>query len=612
MNQKIVTMMTAAMLSIGAVFAETAPSSWQGVTINVKATKPVATTQQVTEQEDGFARLKVTLANEGTEHLTIEKVTVRIPLTEKTTNETELLFGGSDMGRAPVSRQSIGKLGRISSSQFFTIVKLAENDYLFAGSLSWRIFLPNITVKDGAYEITSKGEGKQLSPGQKIDYEQIVLTRSNNWVTLLNRFGTAIAKENGVAQLKDITFNGWATWDYYGRIFVADDVLKNMEQLIKLPVKSNMVQIDGGWWTQRGDYTSVRPNLPGGIKAIADQIRAEGKTVGLHFDGFRGDAKAEICKTHPEYFLHDQDGKLIVETKEMVDMVMDYTFFDYSHPGARAHIAECIKAMKSWGITYFKVDFMRYGLEDDIKRNVPTVKSFKAYDPTITGVERFRLGIKAIRDAIGQDNYFLGCSAVFGPTIGFVDAMRTAGDIHPVYDAFGERALGNTGNFYLKSVFNLDPDYIVVRAAADEDETVFGADKKKGGTLTENEGQMWTDFVSLFGNVRLNSDNLKTLRPARKAIVAGGLKSPKMDETIPLDLWNHATNKLDAVELILSRSGTDIYLGVFNWADTPKAYSLPSFGKSAADLQLKARHSVILKYEGTDSFEALCDKLKSN
>ncbi len=611
MNIITKTILTAALICIATAFAEASPS-WEGVTVNVKATKPVTSTQQVTQQEDGFGRLKVTLANEGTESLTIEKITVRVPLIEKTTNETEVLFGGSDMGRTPVLRQSIGKFSKTSTSQFYAMVKLAEGDYLFAGSISWRIFMPNITIKDGAYEITSNGEGKQLSPGQKIDYEQIVLTRSGDWYTLLNQFGAAIAKENKVGKLKDVTYNGWATWDYYGRVFTTDDVFKNMDQLNKLPVKSNMVQIDGGWWTQRGDYTSIRQNLPGGIKAIADRVHSEGKTMGLHFDGFRGDAKAEICKTHPEYFLHDQDGKLIVETKVMVDMVMDYTYFDYSHPGARAHIAQCIKEMRAWGVTYFKVDFMRYGLEADIKRNNPSVKSFKAYDPTVTGVERFRLGMKAIRDAIGEENYFVACSAVFGPTIGYVDAMRTAGDIHPVYDAFGERVLGNSGNFYLKSVFNLDPDYIVARAAADEDETVFAAEKKKGGNLTENEAKMWADFVTLFGNVRLNSDNLKTLRPERKALITPALEAPKMDETVPLDVWKHATGKFDAVELILARSGSNIFLGVFNWDDEAKTHSLPAFGQSAAELQVKGRHSVILKYEGKDTFTELCHKLKTN
>ncbi len=611
MYNRILTLLAVGLLGLNAGYAETA-SAWGGVTVNVMANKPVTSTHKLIEQDDGFTRLTITLANDGSEPLTIDTITVRIPLNEKTTNETEVLFGASDMGRTTLLRQPIGKLGKMSSSQFYAMVKLAEGDYLFAGALSWRIFLPNITLKDGAYEIQSNGESKQLLPGQKIEYEQIALTRSKDWHTLLNQFGLAIAKENKVGKRKDVFYSGWATWDYYGRIFTADDVYNNMDQLNKLPVSSNIVQIDGGWWTERGDYTTVRPNLPGGIKAMADRIRAEGKTAGLHFDGFRGDAQSEICKRNPEYFLHDQDGKLLINKVKLLDKTMEFTYFDYSHPGARAHIAECIRTMKEeWGITYFKVDFMRYGLEDDIKKRHKTLKSIRAYAPGITSVERFRLGMQAIRDAIGQDNYFLGCSAVFGPTIGFVDGMRTGADIHPRFDAFGERALGNVANFYLSSVFNLDTDYIVARAAKDEDATIFADDKKSGGDVTENEAKMWADFVSLYSNFRLNSDNLQTLRTERKAIVSTSIKAPKIDETVPLDVWQRAANRFDAVEFLLSRSGNDIYLGVFNWGDQAKDYSLPAFGKSA-NLQLKGRHSVILKYEGTDSFATLCAKLKSN
>lgn len=606
----LVGILIATALGLGSVEAKTG-STWSEVSVEVKASHPVTATHQWTEQDENFSRLKVTLANEGTEPLTIETITVRIPLAVKTTNETEILFGASDMGRTSLLRQPAGKLDNKSSSQFFAMVKLAEDDYLIAGALSWRIFLPNITFKEGAFEIRSKGENKQILPGGKIDYEQIVLTRGKNWHTLLSQFGRAIARENKMDKPKDASFSGWATWDYYGRIFTANDVYKNMDQLNQLPVKANIVQIDGGWWTERGDYTTVRPNLPGGIKAMVDRIRAEGKIAGLHFDGFRGDAKSEICKKHPEYFLHDQDGKLIVNEVKLLDKVMEFTYFDYSHPGARAHIAECIRTMKDeWGIRYFKVDFMRYGLEDDIKKRHPSVKSFKAHVPGITGVERFRLGMQAIRDAIGEENYFLGCSAVFGPTIGFVDGMRTGADIHPRFEAFGERALGNAGNFYLNSVYDLDADYIVARAAADEDATIFADDKKSGGDVTENEAKMWADFVSLYSNFRINSDNLQTLRPARKEIVSNSINAPKIDETVPLDVWKHATNALDPNELLLSRSGKEIYLGIFNWGDQPKSYSLPAFGKSA-HVQLDGRHSIILKYEGVDSFDQLAQKLQS-
>ena len=595
-----------------AQIAGAADTSWPDIQVDVKASQPVATTQSLKEEANGFQRLAITLSNEGKEPLTIEKITVRIPLAEKLTKDQELIYGGSCMGRTPLLIENVGSQTKKSSSHMYEMLRLSEGKYLFTGSLSWRIFLPNFTLKDGAIEIWSHGEGKQLKPGQTIQYEQIVLKRSDDWLALLDQFGAAIAVENGISKLKPADYKGWATWDYYGRVFTDQDIYKNMDVLNKLAPEANMVQIDGGWWIERGDYQTVRPNLPGGIKAIVSRIKSEGKTPGLHFDGFRGDAASEVCKAHPEYFLHDQDGKMIVEVKEMPDRVMKYTYFDYSHPGARAHIAECIRNMKeNWGVTYFKVDFMRYGLENDIKAKSKHVKSFKAHDPTITGVERFRLGMQAMREAMGPDSYFLGCSAVFGPCIGFVDGMRTGGDIHPRYEAFPERSLANLGNFYLSGkVFNGDADYVVFREAIDEDESVSQEDVKHGGSMTLNEAQMWADFNKIYGTARLHSDNLVTLRPERQALVKEVFQYPAMDETVPLDLWKHGKNKSDGFELVLARKGGEVYLGVFNWGETPKEYDVAAFGK-AEPVKLDGRHSVILKYDGKDSFAQLCEKLKS-
>jgi len=43
----------------------------------------------------------------------------------------------------------------------------------------------------------------------------------------------------------------------------------------------------------------------------------------------------------------------------------------------------------------------------------------------------------------------------------------------------------------------------------------------------------------------------------------------------------------------------------------PKEYALQAFGK-AEPVKLDGRHSVILKYDGKDSFAQLCAKMKSN
>jgi alpha-galactosidase len=101
-----------------------------------------------------------------------------------------------------------------------------------------------------------------------------------------------------------------------------------------------------------------------------------------------------------------------------------------------------------------------------------------------------------------------------------------------------------------------------------------------------------------------------TLRPERQALVKEVFQYPAMDETVPLDLWQHGKRKGDGFELVLARKKGGVYLGIFNWGDKPKEHALQSFGK-AEPVNLDGRHSVILKYEGKDSFGQLCQKMKS-
>ena len=592
------------------VFAQLDAKDWKGIAIDVAADHPVTIGHRLVPAADGFQRLEISLTNDGAETLTIDSIEVSVPLAMSLSDEMEMLYGSSCMGRRPLLRHAVGEQGRRSYSYMYGMIQLSEDAYVLAGSLSWRTFLPVFSLEGNTFQIRSEGEGKQLRPGESVPYERIVLRIASDWQTLLESLGQAIAVENGIGELKDVEFKGWATWDYYGRIFTVDDILGNLREMKALYPAANLIQIDGGWWTERGDYMSIRDDLPGGIKALADRINAQGMTAGLHFDGFRGDQASEIYRTHPEYFLHDQDGEVIVETKALADREMNYIYFDYSHPGARAHIARCVEAMKEWGIRYFKVDFMRYGLESEVREAHPDVKKIIAHDPSLTGVERFRLGMKTIREAIGEENYFLGCSAVFGPTIGFVDGMRTGGDIHPRYEAFPERSLANTGNFYLAgTVYHGDCDYLVFREAADEDETIFKSNHKYGGSLSLNEARTWADYNKLFGNARLHSDNLMSLRPERKALVKEVMEWPAMDETVPLDVWQHATDKMDGFERLLARQGDDIYLGIFNWGDGAKAYDLSAFGEKAP-LRLDGRHSKIVKYKGSKSFAELCRELR--
>lgn len=576
-----------------------------GITVEVKSDNAIITTQQLTAGKNGFMELDIILSNTGIQIATIDSIEIRIPFSEPVSQDMKVAYGSSCMGQRPVLVHQVGASTEKSYSYMYSMLQLNASQYVFAGSLSWRIFMPAISLENNAFVVRSNGEGKQLKPGESIRFEQIVLARSSDWQEVLDTFGSAIAEENGIQQLKNVDFKGWASWDYYAYKFSTDDIYENAQIIKQLAPATNLIQIDAGWYAQRGDFAVSRADFEGGMKAVADKIKAAGMIPGAWIDGFRANTDSEVFKKHPEYFLHDQDGNVIVQVRRPEGPDRDRVYLDYSHPGARAHIAECIRLItKEMGIPYLKIDFMRFGLNKEILQANPTFKSIKPFDPAITDIERVRLGLQTMREAAGPDVYILGCSAVFGPCIGFVDGMRTGGDVSPRYEAFPERVLANAGNSYLSGkVFNGDADYLVFREAADEDASVATEKVKNGGSLTLNEAQMWADFNKLYGNCRLNSDKLKILRPERQALVKEVFEFPAMDETVPLDFWQHGKDKTDGYEMILARNADEIHLGIFNWSDEPKEYNLQYFDGGVQ--KLESRHSKILKYSGKLSFDEL-------
>ncbi len=596
------------------------------------ASEAIVTSVSKQKGKTGIQYYHVTLSNTGNTLLTLRDIEINFTPFAKINPKTELLAGGTCMGRTPIQRYLISEVsGKDIKSGMFLMFRNGEKDYSLVGFLSWKIFLPYIHYKDNSIIITADAEGKQLKSKDAIHFEKIITIQGDNWQDVLDDFAVAIARENNIRQVKDAEFRGWATWDYYGRGFTQEDIYNNVKEISKLDSSTNLIQIDGGWWTERGDYLSPRSDLSDGMKGIAQFIEKNGYTPGIHLDGFRADSASDIAKEHPEYFLKDENGKIIVTHKEKYDRDMNYIYFDYSHPGARDYIKHVLRTIKNdWGYKYFKIDFMRYGLKEFIMKVNPDLKGIQSFLPGLTGIERFRLGMTAIKEAIGNDAYFLGCSAVFGPCIGFVDGMRTGGDISPTFDFYQSRCLQNGGNYYLhKKVFNCDADYLVFRNKDDEDEKVQPGRHKCGGDLKLNEAKMWADYSALFSSTKLASDNLQILRNERKALLEKTFSISSCDKFIPIDLWNNAKGKNDAPSFFLGKNEDGCYLAVFNWEDKPVEMNITGFQRGEKQylvchptgdkiiikngqmkLTLENRSSVISKYSGNSDFDTLRKNLK--
>ena len=152
MKQVLLSLFVAANVFAGA----RAPSEWNGITVDIKADRPVEVSQTLKKDKNGFQRLEINLSNQGTETLTIDRIEIRIPVIDPIADEMDLVYGSSCMGRRPILRHKVGEPQKKSESFMYAMVRLAADQYVFAGSLSWRIFLPVFTLE--------ASEGKLFRP----------------------------------------------------------------------------------------------------------------------------------------------------------------------------------------------------------------------------------------------------------------------------------------------------------------------------------------------------------------------------------------------------------------------------------------------------------------
>ena len=569
--------------------------------------------------------ISIQLTNSGTQTELVKDILVKINNTPSFNENAKFLYGGSCMGRSFIQQRGYDDSN--TTTETVLLAKANKNQLYKVGILTWEIFQAKIShSKSKGISIAAQGENKPIKPGETINFERFIIETGTDWQDMLYAYGEQIAKYHNIVPKKIIPFKGWSTWDYYGGNFTDKEIELNTKLLKEMDINANIIQVDGGWWTKRGDYLSTKPTINGGMKGIANMIKSYGYTPGIHIDGFRGDKESEIYKAHPEYFLKDQNG----ETYPNDSITNKTTLFDFSNPATCAYIKNVLKTMREeWGYQYFKVDFIRYGVNEEVLRYYKDngLTGIQAFDPTMTSFERIRAGLKAMREGI-DSAYFLGCSAVFGGTLGIVDGLRTGGDIFPNFESYTTRCLMNGGNFYLhKAVVQTDADYLIVRNKDDE-ELERAWKNKFGGTITRNEAKMWADYVALFGGSKFSSDNLNTLRPERKELVKNAFELETCERYIPIDLWDKANNKDDAFSIMLGKNKEGIYLALFNWNEKELGINLSNIPtaniqavnsietpvytakNNLIDVKLKARTSIIFKLKQGSDFDKVRKKIE--
>ncbi|MCR5295054.1 MAG: alpha-galactosidase [Lachnospiraceae bacterium] len=348
----------------------------------------------------------------------------------------------------------------------------------------------------------------------------------------------------------------FCTWYYYGLSVTYEDVKTNLAIIKERKLPYDIFQVDEGWEVTLGEYV---PNakFPLPMKQVADEIRAAGYIPGIWSSPFVAHETASIWKKHPEWILKDKAGKPCLFP--MNDTV--YYVFDITNPGTYDYFRELYRMFTfDWGYTYHKLDFTRAAV---------IYEDAAFFDRRVTLAQAYYRAVKAIREGMGEEAFFLMCGGLYDPIIGLVDAQRTGSDVLSMWSSTVNKG-GKTApytirqsflRYYMNRWWANDPDALMIR----KNETMERNSRLTLGLL--NDEEVKTSVVNQFagGGIMCQTEPLDKIPDERLMEIRHIL--PVMDTLVsPLDFLS-GERFPGAMDVYVKKTGVHCVCLV-NWSDT--------------------------------------------
>jgi hypothetical protein len=204
------------------------------------------------------------------------------------------------------------------------------------------------------------------------------------------------------------------------------------------------------------------------------------------------------------------------------------------------------------------------------------------YRPNTTALEAQRIGLKIIREAVG-DHVMLDKdgSPMLNP-VGLVDAGRISQDTGHSFDASRDAASGIAARYYMnRNFFIADPDAFTVSTQTVDDQSWHGGQRP----LTLDEAKVSIALAAVSGGMFEIGDDLPTLgTSAERLSLARNADLIDMARlgraSVPVDLMTYAPGDRQPSVFLLKENERQSILTIFNWtdADLKRAISLPKLG----------------------------------
>ena len=207
----------------------------------------------------------------------------------------------------------------------------------------------------------------------------------------------------------------------------------------------------------------------------------------------------------------------------------------------------------------------------------------------------YRVGLQAMRDAMGAEAYFLACGAPIIPSLGLCDALRMGPDVAAEWESRRDAVLlsnpttpgtrnairSTLNRLWLKPLITTDPDVAYFCS--------------QHNILTGEQKQMLQD-LALVCNFKATSDIPEWLSPVERRELREFLEaSPKIERTsrYMFDIGGHQVDFAPVIQLPDPPSGPDVLKSMlFGWLGN-QSWALKLLDKLGKAAQQKVRNSLL-------------------
>jgi hypothetical protein len=410
--------------------------------------------------------------------------------------------------------------------------------------------------------------GRLLLPtGQRTESETLAIGWFEDARLGLEQYADAVARWYDI-QLRPQP-DGYCTWYSNPHGGASDAVhLKELADFAARelqPFGFDFLQIDDYW--QDGKRRNgpakvfIRHNpegpYPDGLKPVSQHLANLGLTTGLWWMPFAGDRDDPFFADKQAWFVHRADGTPYWAR-------WGGTSLDMTHPAVRDYVAKVARQIsEDWGCQYFKMDGLWTGIAAEL---LYVNNAYKADDlgeavfhqPEVTPIEAYRSGLRLVREAAGDDVFFLGCNVSqnmrsFGASMGLLDAMRIGPDNGWQWNGLTRGPWHGANRWFLHGrVWHNDPDPVYVRAS-----------------MPIEHARLLCSWVAISGQLTVASDWLPDL-PAERLDLFKRILPNHGRAARPVDVFEH---EMPLAWLVTDEQGgvrRDV-VGLFNWQEKEPA-----------------------------------------